>query len=266
MHARGTLKITSFRRILQVPLFVSGISAYSSVDQTVTPIHTLLLCRHGDSVWNGGESGTHERFTGWTDVPLSNKGRYEASAAAEQIATYSYEIDFCFTSQLGRAVDTTNTVLGTLRKNQKKIPPALKDYRLNERHYGALQGYIKNEVEQGKYGHDPELVRSWRRSWNVVPPLLHENDTRRKEEKQLYSEICGGHHNVPLGESLEMVAVDRVRPFLNEILTPTLNAIGKQKGRPDGSATGLVIAHANSLRGTFMVHRLIDDGHAYYSY
>lgn len=199
------------------------------------------------SIWNGGESGTSERFTGWTDVGLSNKGRYEASAAADQISTYSYEIDYCFTSQLSRALDTTSTVLDTLRKSQKHLPPAVKDFRLNERHYGALQGYIKKEVEQGKYGHDPKLVKLWRRSWDIVPPLLEEDDPRREAELRLYSEICGGSHNVPLGESLEMVAKYRVRPFLDEVLTPTLNSMGKK--RTDGGATGLVIAHANSLRG-----------------
>jgi 2,3-bisphosphoglycerate-dependent phosphoglycerate mutase len=235
-------------KIIAYTLLVSGISAFS-VD---SPIHTLLLCRHGDSVWNGGESGTHERFTGWTDVPLSNKGRYEASAAAEQISTYSYEIDYCFTSHLGRALDTTKTVIETLRRSQKNLPPDLKDYRLNERHYGALQGYIKNEVEQGKYGHDPKLVKLWRRSWDIVPPLLDDADPRRIEEMQLFGSLCGGSDKVPLGESLEMVAKNRVRPFLDEVMTPTLNAVGKEKGRHDGSATGLVIAHANSLRGMYV--------------
>jgi 2,3-bisphosphoglycerate-dependent phosphoglycerate mutase len=133
MQSEPTFITSTVKGIIQFLLLLSGISAYS-IDPS--PIHTLLLCRHGDSVWNGGESGTHERFTGWTDVPLSNKGRYEASAAADQISTYSYEIDHCFTSYLGRALDTTSAVLETLRKDQKHLPPARKDYRLNERYTG----------------------------------------------------------------------------------------------------------------------------------
>jgi 2,3-bisphosphoglycerate-dependent phosphoglycerate mutase len=208
-----------------------------------TPVHTLLLLRHGDSVWNGGETGTHERFTGWTDVDLSHKGRSESDMASEQIASYAYKIDALFVSTLKRAQDTARRCLSA----KPNIPLRIVDYRLNERHYGALQGYIKREIEEGKYGHDKELVTEWRRSWHAVPPPLSDSDPRRIREIEQWGRLCGGAENVPKGESLQMVARDRAKPFLKEVIAPRLDYISKMK-KPEHRATGLIVAHANSLR------------------
>jgi 2,3-bisphosphoglycerate-dependent phosphoglycerate mutase len=218
------------------------------------PVHTLLLCRHGDSVWNGGQEGHEERFTGWTDVELSDQGHHEAAEAASQLVGYFYDIDMVFTSMLRRALDTTDACLAALNTNQKELPPVICDYRLAERHYGALQGYSKRDVEEGKHGHDRKQVELWRRSWHTPPPLLEGNDERRLKELEMFSEICGGAHNVPRGESLEMVAKNRVRPLLNEVITPALNLAAKHKSKlnqkqvEEEISAGLVVAHANSLR------------------
>jgi len=132
------------------------------------------------------------------------------------------------------------------------------DYRLNERHYGALQGYVKADVEAGKYDHDPKDVQDWRRSWYAIPPLLEDGDERRVEEIRRFGNACGGEENVPRGESLEMVAKDRITPFLEEVLTPALDFAVQQRRRnnvvapeiqeEEEGGTGLVVAHANSLR------------------
>jgi|AntRauTorckE5430_2_1112549.scaffolds.fasta_scaffold28590_2 bisphosphoglycerate-dependent phosphoglycerate mutase len=142
------------------------------------------------------------------------------------------------------------------------------DYRLNERHYGALQGYVKSHVEEGRYGHDYHSVQAWRRSWYAVPPLLDENDPRRIQEIKQYANYCGGRENVPRGESLAMVANDRIRPFLDSVLHPIMSKAAETKqshgqmiSSPSGQDSehvnndkakdggcGLVVAHANSLR------------------
>ena len=142
----------------------------------------------------------------------------------------------------------------------------MSDYRLNERHYGALQGYVKAEVEQGLYGHDYASVQAWRRSWYAVPPLLDDDDPRRIHEVKVYRHHCGGDNesggiNVPRGESLEMVANNRIRPFLDTVLHPVLNEAAESKREKatragilmsregkDVGGCGLVVAHANSLR------------------
>jgi len=213
------------------------------------PVHTLLLCRHGNSIWNGGVPGSHETFTGWTDVPLSQRGIEEAKRTGKQVASYDYGIDACFTSILGRAQLTAHYCLSGFSQKDHRMEPRLyvSDYRLNERHYGALQGYRKIEVENGKYGHDPRIVKEWRRGWHAVPPLLEDGDPRRIEEIRKYVNYCGGEQNIPRGESLEMVAKNRIQPFLKDKLMPILNRAAATKDGSEGG-TGLVVAHANSLR------------------
>lgn len=225
-------------------LVASGVDPVSAL---TLPSHTLLLCRHGDSIWNGGQPGYVETFTGWTDVELTRKGVYEARVAGEEVSElFAYDIDVCFTSALGRAQETADFIVERFAADRGSKIPLIEDYRLNERHYGALQGLVKSDVEAGKYGHDPELVRRWRRSWHVMPPLLEDDDPRRLHELAQYADLCGGPENVPRGESLAMVAANRVRPMLDTIITPVLDAIvASHGGRP---ATGLVVAHANSLR------------------
>jgi 2,3-bisphosphoglycerate-dependent phosphoglycerate mutase len=218
-------------------------------DDAFSPVHTLLLCRHGDSIFNGGEPGTRETFTGWMDVPLSQKGIAEAKATGRQVAEYQYGIDACFTSTLQRAQLTAHYCLWAFSGQSSGPQKYVQDYRLNERHYGALQGYVKADVEAGLYGHDPRLVQQWRRSWHTVPPLLEDDDPRRIQEVQKFSNFCGHADNVPRGESLEQVAANRIRPFLNDKLLPILNqAAATVHNDMSRNATGLVVAHANSLR------------------
>lgn len=230
------------------------------------PVHTLLLCRHGDSIWNGGCQGQVERFTGWKNVPLSKTGEKEAMEAASQLNSYLHDIDACFTSILSRAQATTRACLSSMahKKGQQRanIPPVHVDYRLNERHYGALQEFCKSEVEQLKFPQwqDRDLIQQWRRSWFVRPPPMDDNDPRRLEELARFARYVSLDSNnsnakdiVPNGESLEMVAKNRVRPFVDEVLTPLLNARAiekrKQLGKIEGEwpqTTGLIVAHANS--------------------
>ncbi len=232
---------------------------------SVTPTHTLLLCRHGDSVWNGGMPGYEEIFTGWTDVPLSRKGHEEAVAAGEQVASYSYPIDVCFTSILHRAQETATYCLDAYEREKRASIRVISDYRLNERHYGALQGLSKRDVGDGLYGHDPKDVKAWRRSWYAVPPPLADDDPRRLAEIQQFAHLCGSIENVPTGESLEFVAKNRIRPFLDEVLVPSLNKLAinhAAQGTPEAGATGLVVAHANSLRTLLGVVCEVEDNPA----
>jgi 2,3-bisphosphoglycerate-dependent phosphoglycerate mutase len=262
------------------------------------PIHTLVLTRHGDSYWNGKHPGCRETFTGWTDVGLSPVGETEALRTGRILAECTGRVDVMFTSALSRARMTAhrcwwayNDRLEEEYRYQKKYQyynhrpdddgmamphranderahrPSCEapsrfviDHRLNERHYGSLQGLIKAEVESGMHGHIPEDVREWRRSWHAVPPPLSDDDPRRIEELRLFGNICGGEWNVPRGESLAMVANNRIRPFLAEKLTPMLDGACESKSpssscTEDGTGeatleggTALIVAHANSLR------------------
>ncbi len=241
------------------------IDDFSSIDDSL--VHTLLLCRHGDSIWNGGEPGSRETFTGWTNVPLSQKGIQEAQATGRQVSEFELGIDACFTSILQRAQLTAHYCLWGFSEKPNIMSPRryFQDYRLNERHYGALQGFVKEDVEKGMYGHDADLVQQWRRSWYTVPPQLEDNDPRRLEEIKAFANFCGGPEKVPRGESLEQVAEFRIRPFLEQRLCPVLEEAALSRGSTStssyasgsnrnssplmcGGGTGLVVAHANSLR------------------
>eukprot|EP00977_Amphora_coffeiformis_P018490 scaffold6550_cov167-Amphora_coffeaeformis.AAC.2 len=227
-----------------------------------SPIHTLILTRHGDSIWNGGQPGCQETFTGWTDVPLSEKGVAEAKALGTQVARYEMGIDACFTSVLQRAQLTAHHCLWAFEQHPHTLAPQkfVTDYRLNERHYGALQGLVKQDVEQGKYGHNAADVQAWRRSWHAVPPLLGDDDARRQTEVRRWQHYCGGTAEaVPRGESLAMVAAHRIKPFVDQVLTPLLTqaAYHKYNGKNNNNfdddtdivgGSGLIVAHANSLR------------------
>jgi 2,3-bisphosphoglycerate-dependent phosphoglycerate mutase len=137
----------------------------------------------------------------------------------------------------------------------RKINQFVIDYRLNERHYGSLQGYSKEKIESGFYGHGSSTVQLWRRSWHAVPPLLSHNDPRRKKELVQFINICGGdEQNVPRGESLDQVAKNRIQPFIQEVLTPTLNRSSRV-----GGGTGLIVAHANSLRALIGIFAKVED-------
>ena len=182
----------------------------------------LIMLRHGESVWN-----KENRFTGWTDVVLSQKGEEEAINAGKILKKNNIKIDIAYTSVLKRA---NQTLFLTLENNDNLKIPVIRDYRLNERHYGALQGLNKEETAKN-YGE--EQVKLWRRSYEVLPPLLSEDDKRNPKFDELYK----GIDNLPLGESLKL-CLERVVPYYEAVIkTSFVN-----------NDVILIAAHGNSLR------------------
>lgn len=184
----------------------------------------LILLRHGQSQWN-----LENRFTGWTDVDLSDHGRDEAREAARRLAAAGVMPRYCFTSYLRRAVHTLDIVLDTL---DLVWLPVVKDWHLNERHYGALQGLNKDETAK-KYG--DEQVHIWRRSFDVEPPALTRDDTRWPGHDPRYATLSD--EELPLTESLK-TTIGRVYPAWTELIAPALRLYD----------TVIVAAHGNSLR------------------
>jgi len=184
----------------------------------------LVLVRHGESEWN-----KLNLFTGWTDVDLSEKGHEEAKLAGKLLKEEGYDFDVCYTSYLKRAIHTLNHILDEMDRNWL---PVNKTWKLNERHYGALQGLNKAETAE-KYGE--EQVKIWRRSYNVKPPALEEADERAPKNQDVYRNEDPSV--LPLNESLE-TTVERVVPYYNEVILPEMKA-GKRV---------IIAAHGNSLR------------------
>ncbi len=182
----------------------------------------LVLCRHGQSDWN-----LKNLFTGWTDVDLTPKGVEEATTAGQQLKELGVEFDVAYTSVLKRAIRTLWIVLDEL---DRMWLPVIRDWRLNERHYGSLQGLNKAETA-AKYG--DEQVHIWRRSYDTPPPELDPGDERHPAHDPRYAGIDG----LPATESLKLT-LDRVLPCWNERIAPDLAA-----GR-----NVLIAAHGNSLR------------------
>jgi 2,3-bisphosphoglycerate-dependent phosphoglycerate mutase len=164
----------------------------------------LVLIRHGESTWN--KSNT---FTGWTDIDLTEKGIKEAHKAGAILKKEGYDFDICYTSILKRAIHSLNDTLDILDRN---FLPVIKDFRLNERHYGALQGLNKKET-QLKYG--DEQTKIWRRSFKGRPPLLDKNDERNPAKQEMYRYI--DKRLLPLSESLEDT-FNRVVPYYNDVI------------------------------------------------
>lgn len=185
----------------------------------------LILLRHGQSVWN-----RDARFTGWTDVDLCDNGLAEAKQAAELLKAHNIQPDHCFTSYLKRSVDTLEIVLDGLGLTWL---PVRRSWRLNERHYGALQGRGREEV-RAEVG--DEQLHIWRRSYTVRPPALEENDERFPGNDPRYALVP--HRHLPLTESLKDT-VARVLPYWQERIESLLMEGG----------TPLISAHGNSLRG-----------------
>jgi len=181
----------------------------------------VVLVRHGESTWN-----KENRFTGWTDVPLSEKGLEEAKFAGDTLKKDGFIFDIAYTSVLKRAIKTLNIVLDQL--DQSWIP-VVKDYRLNERHYGSLQGLNKSETAS-KHGEEQVLI--WRRSYDIPPPALEKNDPRNPSHDPRYANVP-----VPLTECLKDT-VERFLPFWNDVVVPTL----KQGKRV------IIAAHGNTIR------------------
>jgi 2,3-bisphosphoglycerate-dependent phosphoglycerate mutase len=162
----------------------------------------LVLIRHGESEWN-----RKNLFTGWTDVDLSEEGKAEAENAGRLLKQAGFDFDICYTSYLKRAIHTLNLVLGQM---DREWLPIVKSWKLNERHYGALQGLNKAQTAQ-KYGE--EQVHIWRRSFDVRPPLLTEDDERSPLRQEQYRNESP--NELPLGESLQDT-IARVVPFFEE--------------------------------------------------
>lgn len=179
----------------------------------------LVLVRHGQSEWN-----LQNRFTGWVDVALTPQGQDEARKAGQLLKKNGYQFDVLYTSYLKRAIKTAWIVLEEL--DQLWLPQE-KSWRLNERHYGALQGLNKAETA-AKYG--DEQVKLWRRSYDVLPPVGGDNSSLQTDKRYEGLEI-------PQGEALKQT-VERVLPYWDQSIAPALKA-GKNV---------LVVAHGNSLR------------------
>ena len=184
----------------------------------------LVLVRHGQSIWN-----LENKFTGWTDVGLSDKGVKEAIDAGKTLKKLGYTFDVAYTSLLKRAQDTLNIILKELDLNIE----INKTYKLNERHYGALQGLNKDETRK-KYGE--EQVRLWRRSAEVRPPALTKDDPRYPGNDPIYKDIP--ESELPLTENL-VDTIKRVVDYYESVIVPDLK-LGKKI---------IIVAHGNSLRG-----------------
>ncbi|EAA0123882.1 2,3-diphosphoglycerate-dependent phosphoglycerate mutase, partial [Listeria monocytogenes] len=184
----------------------------------------LVLIRHGQSEWN-----KLNLFTGWHDVDLSQEGVVEAMTAGKRIKEAGLEFDVAFTSVLTRAIKTLNYVL---EESDQMWVPVHKSWRLNERHYGALQGLNKQETAE-KYGADQ--VQKWRRSYDTLPPLLEENDERQAKNDRRYQLL--DTHAIPAGENLK-VTLERVIPYWMDTIAPEI-----KEGR-----RVVIAAHGNSLR------------------
>ncbi|MCD8204548.1 MAG: 2,3-diphosphoglycerate-dependent phosphoglycerate mutase, partial [Coprobacillus sp.] len=197
--------------------------------------YQLVLVRHGESEWN-----KLNLFTGWTDVDLSDKGREEAINGGKLLKEEGFKFDVAYTSTLKRAIHTLNLVLEEL--DQEYIP-VYKTWRLNERHYGALQGLNKSETAE-KYGE--AQVKIWRRSYDVQPPALEETDPRNPALQDTYSGV--GVQDLPLTECLKDT-VARVLPYWETEIKPAIVS-GKRV---------LIAAHGNSLRALLKYLENISD-------
>lgn len=186
--------------------------------------YKLVLVRHGQSAWN-----QENRFTGWKDVDLTEQGKREAMAAGGLLKEAGFEFDMAFTSVLKRAIRTLWHILDVM--DQMWIP-VTRNWRLNERHYGALQGLNKAETAQ-KYGDEQVLV--WRRSYDIPPPAMEESDPRFVGNFRVYQGLDADQQ--PLTECLKDT-VARFVPYFEEEIAPQIRA-GKQV---------LIVAHGNSLR------------------
>ena len=186
--------------------------------------HTLILLRHGQSEWN-----EKNLFTGWVDVRLTDKGKTEAARAGQLMKEHGLLPDVLHTSLLSRAIQTANLALDTA---DRLWIPVKRSWRLNERHYGALQGKDKSQT-LAEFGE--EQFQLWRRSFDVPPPHIDPSDTYAQQGDPRYADI---EDFVPTTESLKLV-INRMLPYWSADIAPDV-ALGK---------VTLVVAHGNSLRG-----------------
>ena len=187
-------------------------------------MYKLVLIRHGESTWN-----LENRFTGWTDVELTATGVEQARQAGRLLKEAGYEFDVAYTSVLKRAIHTLNHCLDTMDRDWL---PVVKDWRLNERHYGGLQGLNKADMAK-QYGDAQVLV--WRRSYDTPPPALEASDPRSERGDRRYAGLSP--EQIPLTECLKDT-VARVLPFWNDTIAPAIRS-GQRV---------VVAAHGNSIR------------------
>ena len=187
-------------------------------------MHKLVLIRHGESTWN-----LENRFTGWTDVPLTPTGIAQAKESGRLLKADGYEFDVAYTSVLKRAIWT---LWHTLDEMDRTWLPVVNSWRLNERHYGALQGLNKAETAK-KFGDEQVLV--WRRSYDTPPPALEPSDPRSERSDLRYAGLDA--KDVPLTECLKHT-VARVLPYWNDTIAPAI----------DSGRRVLIAAHGNSIR------------------
>lgn len=184
----------------------------------------LVIIRHGQSLWN-----KENLFTGWTDVRLSDQGIEEAKKGGKLLKEANFDFDIAYTSLLKRAIHTLDYVLDEMDRSWL---PVIKDYHLNERHYGALQGLNKAETAK-KEGEDQVLL--WRRSYDVKPPKLDVSDERAPQNQEQYRGIDKA--SLPLHESLK-TTIERAVPYFEEEIKP----------RMLNGERVLIVAHGNSIR------------------
>ncbi len=190
----------------------------------MTAKYKLVLVRHGQSIWN-----LENRFTGWTDVGLTDQGRAEALSSGELLLADKYEFDVAYTSVLKRAIQTLWIIL---EKMELEWIPVHRAWQLNERHYGALQGLNKAEMAV-KFGE--KQVKIWRRSYDIPPPALDDDDPRHPRFDRRYANVEPA--DLPATESLK-ITLERVLPYWHNVLAPAILS-GQRL---------LVAAHGNSLR------------------
>lgn len=203
-------------------------SPFTLADYGEESVYTLVLLRHGESQWN------HEnRYTGWVDVDLTERGVSEARDAGRLLAQNDIEIDHAFTSVLRRASFTTNMALNTARQHWV---PVTKTWRLNERHYGALQGYNKDTAYR-ELGIDQELVMEMRRSYDTRPPPMSDDHAHWHGKDRRYAKLSPKQLDRSRGECLKDT-LERITPFFDSMIVPSLKAGNKC----------LVVSHANTIR------------------
>jgi len=207
---------------------------FKEASPLVFPMIKLVMVRHGESTWN-----KENRFTGWVDVPLSEKGEEEARSAGKLLKKEGFSFDIAFTSVLKRAVDTLNIMMREMGISL----PVEKSWRLNERHYGALQGLNKGEMA-AKYGE--HQVYLWRRSYDISPPALDRSSPMHPGKDPLYRGLK--QSEIPLTESLKDT-VARVLPYWRDEMAPRL----KQGKR------AIVSAHGNSIRALIKIIDNVSD-------
>jgi len=209
-------------------------------------MYKLVLIRHGESTWN-----LENRFTGWTDVDLTPTGVEQARNAGRLLKAEGYEFDVCMTSVLKRAIRTLWLALDEMDRTWL---PVQKDWRLNERHYGGLQGLNKADMAK-QYGDEQVLV--WRRSYDTPPPALEATDPRSERGDPRYAQL--NPEQIPLTECLKDT-VARVVPFWNEVMTPTIRSGQRVVVAAHGNSIRALIKHLDGISDSDIVSLNIPNG------